>query len=31
MYYFLIVVVAATDSKELFMECVTMFTSQSHG
>jgi hypothetical protein len=29
MYYFLIVVVPASDHKDLFMECVTMFTVQS--
>jgi hypothetical protein len=28
---FLIVVVHASDPKDLFMECVTMFTAQSQG
>jgi hypothetical protein len=28
MYYFWIVVVSACDPKDLFVECVTMFTMQ---
>jgi hypothetical protein len=31
MYYFWIVVVSASDPKDMFMEHVTMFTAQSHG
>jgi hypothetical protein len=32
-YYvlFFIVVVPASDPKDLFVDCVTMFTAQSHG
>jgi hypothetical protein len=29
MYYFWDVIVPASDPKDLFMECVTMFTAQS--
>jgi hypothetical protein len=28
---FCIVVVPASDPKDLFVECLTMFTTQSHG
>jgi hypothetical protein len=31
MYYFWIVVVSTSDPKDLFVECVTMFTTQSQG
>jgi hypothetical protein len=31
MYYFGIVVVPASDPKDLFVECVTMWTAQSTG
>jgi hypothetical protein len=31
MYYFWIVVVPASDPKDLFVECVTIFTVQSQG
>jgi hypothetical protein len=31
MYYFWSVVVPASDPKDLFMECITMFTAQSQG